>query len=92
MKRIKTLLLGMALTTLLAGNIFATGAVLPATSSIVSYALTALLSLAGGPDHCPLRQCTNCKPNNEGVTMATVIVVLHRTRSNFDENQPEHVD
>ena len=66
MKRIKTLLLGMALTTLLAGNIFATGAVLPATSSIVSYALTALLSLAGGPDHCPLRQCTNCKPNNEG--------------------------
>jgi len=38
MKRIKTLLLGLALTTLLAGNIFATGGVLPATSSIVTFA------------------------------------------------------
>lgn len=66
MKRIKILLLTLAMTTLLAGNIFATGGILPATSSIVTYALTALLSLAGGPDHCPLRQCTNCKPNNEG--------------------------
>ena len=66
MKRIKILLLTLAMTTLLAGNIFATGGILPATSSIVTYALTALLSLAGGTDHCPLRQCTNCKPNNEG--------------------------
>jgi hypothetical protein len=66
MKQIKTLLLGMALTTVLAGNIFATGGVLPATSGIVTYALTALLALSGGNDQCPLRQCTTCKPNNEG--------------------------
>lgn len=66
MKQIKTLLLGLALTTLLAGNIFATGGVLPATNSIVAYALTALLSFARGDDQCPLRQCTTCKPNTEG--------------------------
>ena len=66
MKRIKTLLVGLALTTVLAGYIFATGGVLPATSSIVTYALTALFSLAGGNDQCPLRQCTNCRPYNEG--------------------------
>ena len=66
MKRIKALFLALTMTTLLAGNIFATGGVLPAANSIVNYALTALLSLAGGTDQCPLRQCTTCKPNNEG--------------------------
>jgi len=66
MKRINKLFLVLALTTVFAGNIFATGGLLPATNSIVTYALTALLSLAGGNEQCPLRQCTTCKPNNEG--------------------------
>lgn len=66
MKRLKTLFLVLALTTMFAGNIFATGGTLPVTNSIVTYALNALLSLAGGNDQCPPRQCTNCRPNNEG--------------------------
>jgi len=66
MKRTKTLFLALALTTLLTGNIFATGGVLPVTNSIVTAALTALLSLAGSNEQCPLRQCTTCRPNNEG--------------------------
>lgn len=66
MKRTKALLLALTMTTLLAGNIFATGGALPAANSIVTYALTALLSLVGGNDQCPLRQCTTCRPNNEG--------------------------
>lgn len=66
MKRIKTILLGLVLTTLLAGNIFANGVVLPAANNIVTYALTALLSFARIDDQCPLRQCTTCKPNTEG--------------------------
>ena len=58
MKRIKALFLALTMTTLLAGNIFATGGVLPAANSIVNYALTALLSLAGGMSFAG-------KPNDE---------------------------
>ena len=69
MKRVKAFFLTMVLTATLAGNIFATGSVLSATSlpaSLLSYAITAVLSFGSGDDQCPLRQCTQCKPNTEG--------------------------
>lgn len=66
MKRFKAFFLATVLTATFAGNIFATGGVattLP--SSLVTFAVSAFLSLTGGTDQCPLRQCTNCRPNNE---------------------------
>lgn len=68
MKRFKTLILVLTLTTVFAGNIFATGIVSTATlpTSVVASAVNALLSLVGGTDQCPLRQCTTCRPNSEG--------------------------
>lgn len=67
MKRLKALFLAATLTMTLAGNIFAAGsivsvAVLPV--SFASYAVGQLLSLFGADDHCPVRQCTDCRPNN----------------------------
>ena len=67
MKRLKTFAIAIALTTVLAGNIFATGgAVSTATlpTSLLTYAVTVVLAMFGADDQCPLRQCTNCKPNN----------------------------
>jgi len=68
MKRLKTFAIAIALTTVLAGNIFATGgtvstATLP--TSLLAYAVTAVLAMFGADDQCPLRQCTHCKPNTE---------------------------
>lgn len=69
MKRFKAVFLAMVLTATFAGNIFATGslvsvAVLPA--SLLTNVVNAILSVVGGDDQCPLRMCTNCRPNNEG--------------------------
>ena len=67
MKRFKALFLAMVLTATLAGNIFGsvlTVATLP--TSLLSYAISAVLSLGSGNDQCPVRQCTQCKPNTEG--------------------------
>lgn len=69
MKRIKTLFLALALTTLLAGNIFATGGIVSTatlTASLLTSAVNAVLSLMGTDDQCPTRQCTNCRPNSDG--------------------------
>lgn len=68
MKRLKAFCLAIVLTTMLAGNIFATAGVVSVATmptSLISYAINAILSLAGGDDQCPLRQCTHCKPNTE---------------------------
>lgn len=67
MKRFRTLFLTLALTALFAGNIFAMGTVVSTSvqTSLVTYAVNAVLSLFADDDKCPLRQCTNCKPNNE---------------------------
>ena len=67
MKRLKTLFVAAALIVTLAGNIFAASsivsvAVLPV--SFASYAVGQLLSLFGADDHCPVRQCSDCRPNN----------------------------
>lgn len=69
MKRFKAFFLAMVLTATFAGNIFATGTVLSMTTlptSLLSYAINAVLSLGRGDNQCPLRQCTQCKPNTEG--------------------------
>ena len=67
MKRLKTLFVAAALIVTLAGNIFAASsivsvAVLPV--SFASYAVGQLLSFFGADDHCPVRQCSDCRPNN----------------------------
>ena len=69
MKRFKALFLAMVLTATLASNIFATGTVVSAASlpsSLLSYIINAFLSFGSGDDQCPLRQCSQCKPNTEG--------------------------
>lgn len=67
MKRFKAFFLAMVLTASFAGNIFATGGVLTALpTSLLAYAISAVASLVGSDDQCPLRQCTQCRPNTEG--------------------------
>lgn len=67
MKRLKTFAIAIALTAVLAGNIFATGGTVSAATSptgLLTYAVSAVLAMFGADDQCPLRQCTHCKPNN----------------------------
>lgn len=68
MNRFRTFFLTLALTALFAGNIFAMGTVVSASlpTSLIAYAVNAVLFLMADDDKCPLRQCTNCRPNNEG--------------------------
>ena len=69
MKRFKAFCLAMVLTATFAGNIFAAGSVLSTAilpTSLLSYVINAVLSLGPGDDQCPLRQCSQCKPNTEG--------------------------
>lgn len=69
MKRFRTLFLGLALTTVLAGNIFATESIVSAASlstTLFSSAVNAVLSLLGDNDSCPVRQCTDCRPDGNG--------------------------
>lgn len=69
MKRIKALFLVLTMTTLLAGNIFATGGIVSVAglpSNMIAYITTAIMSFGGvADDQCPLRQCTHCPPNTE---------------------------
>ena len=68
MKRLKAFFLATALTVTFAGNIFAAGGVVSVTVlpvSLLSFAVEQMLSLFGADDHCPVRQCTNCRPNTE---------------------------
>ena len=68
MKRIKSLGLMLLLSICLTGNIFATGPVVTGTVGIapglLSFVVKQVLSVFGS-EHCPLRICQNCRPNNE---------------------------
>ncbi|MGH9947088.1 MAG: hypothetical protein ACRD6X_07820 [Pyrinomonadaceae bacterium] len=67
MKKLKPLLLTLVLSTLLTGNLLANGAGYQggaAVQGLLEYAFGQALMLLRG-DSCPLRQCTNCRPNDE---------------------------
>jgi hypothetical protein len=66
MKRFKAFFLATVLTATFAGNIFATGGLATLPTSLIAYAISAVSSLVGSDDQCPLRQCTQCRPNTEG--------------------------
>lgn len=63
MKKTKALFCTILLSTVLVGNVFATG---PSGTGVLNFltdAIAGVMSLfdAGGGS-CPLRQCTNCRP------------------------------
>lgn len=65
MKKLKKSLLALAFASLLAGNLFATGGVLPASSAVagtLSIVFEYVVSFLS--DGCPVRQCTGCRPND----------------------------
>lgn len=65
MKRIKAFFIATILTVTLAGNILASGPAVALPAGLISFAVGQVLSFLGADDQCPLRQCTNCRPNNE---------------------------
>lgn len=67
MKKIRTTIFALLLSSLLAGNIFAAAVILPsggAVPNILSYVVEGVLTLLRDGD-CPPRQCTDCRPNGE---------------------------
>lgn len=66
MKKTRSLFLALVMSSLLAGNIFATGSFVSAggvSTTLFAYALEQVVLLFSR-DSCPTRQCTNCRPNN----------------------------
>jgi len=64
MKKIRKTIFALLLSSLLAGNIFATAGIIPGggvVTNILSYVVEEVLTLLR--DDCPLRQCTDCRPN-----------------------------
>ncbi len=66
MKKIRTTICVMLLTTLLAGNILANTGIVSSTGAITSILsdLVESVLLLLRDDDCPPRLCTTCKPNN----------------------------
>ncbi|MGH9949266.1 MAG: hypothetical protein ACRD6X_19005 [Pyrinomonadaceae bacterium] len=65
MKKLRPLLFTLLLSSLLAGNIFAIGPILPGSpgaSSLFSFALEQVMTFLRDSD-CPTRQCGDCRPN-----------------------------
>jgi hypothetical protein len=63
MKKLKMLLCVAVLSTLLGTNALATDFVTVGTTSILTSIVTALFGSGG---NCPVRQCGDCRPINEG--------------------------
>ena len=65
MKKIRTTIFAVMLSSILAGNIFAAAIIIPAPGglpTILTYAVEGVLSILR--DDCPPRQCTDCRPDN----------------------------
>lgn len=62
MKKIKSIFCVALLSTLLVGNVFASGTVGIGAFSVLGNVVSAVVSLFGGTD-CPPRQCTHCRPD-----------------------------
>lgn len=66
MKKIKSFFCVMLLTTCLVGNVFASGSGGSGIFSFFESFMNAIVSFVSTDDSCPLRQCQNCRPVEEG--------------------------
>ncbi len=68
MKKLKTMICILVLSIGLVGNTFAGDSVNAGITGIFNNIVTTIMSVVGGSDDCPVRDCSNCKPgdNNTG--------------------------
>jgi hypothetical protein len=62
MKKTKSMIGALLLSTVLAGNVFAGGTGSTGIYGIFESFTSSVISLFGGDDSCTTRQCPNCRP------------------------------
>lgn len=65
MKKLKTMAGALLLSTMLVGNVFATGSSVTGVWSLLTFAMDGVASFFREGGSCPVRQCTHCRPNEE---------------------------
>ncbi len=62
MKKLKTIICIILLSTVMVGNVFASSFTTTGVLSLFDSIISAIVSTFSGAETCPLRTCTNCKP------------------------------
>lgn len=65
MKKQKAMLFTVLLSATLAGNAFASGPPSIGAFGFFSYVVESVLARFGDGSSCPIRQCTNCRPQDQ---------------------------